>query len=507
MKSKIYTINELAAICKQLKKKDKKIVHCHGVFDLVHPGHIRHLKAAKKFGDILIVSLTEDKYVNKGPGRPIFNAKLRAENIAALEFVNYVTINHAPKAMPAIKAIKPNFFVRGQDHKNFHESISGGIIKEKKEVEKYGGELVFTEEIQFSSSNIINQQLSQNEDQVNAYLTKMRKQISFKEIRKIFSVIMNYKVLVIGDVILDEYQFVSPLGKASKSTTITAKMEQRELYAGGIIAIANHIADFVKNVDLIANYGLNSQKDYSEFIKSKLHKNVTWYPVYFPDRPTTLKRRFIEPTFDHKIFETIEINDSPLNDKQKAKLYKCMKKVKNYDLALIGDFGHGFLQPDILEPIKRKSKFIAINSQTNSANFGFNLLTKYKTCEYFTIDEREAQYALHNKYINPPKALKELIDTLSSHLGTITLGVNGCLVANKDHQHCITPSFTNNVVDTIGAGDAFFAVTSLLAKALCSLEVVGFIGNATGALACQILGNKSYIRKDILLKYLKTLLA
>jgi len=507
MKSKIFEINKLAKVCEKLKNEGKSIVHCHGVFDLVHPGHIKHLQAAKKFGDILVVSLTEDKYVNKGPGRPIFNAKLRAENIASLEFVNYVTINHAPKAMPVIKAIKPDYYVKGQDYKNLNESISGGIIKEKNEVEKYGGKLVFTEEIQFSSSNLINQRLSQNDEKLNKYLRMMRNQISFNEIKKTFTEIMKYNVLVIGDVILDEYQFVTPLGKASKSATITAKMGEKELYAGGIIATANHIADFVKKVDLIADYGINSGIDYSTFIKKKLPKNVKWYPVFFPDRPTTLKRRFIEPTFDHKLFETIEIDDSPLNNKENAQLTNRIDELNNYDLVLIGDFGHGFLQSNILNKIKKKSSFIAINSQTNSANFGFNLLTKYNSCNYFSIDEREAQYAMHNKYIKPQRALKKLIECLNSQMGTITLGVNGSLVADKTNQHCITPSFTNNVLDTIGAGDAFFAISSLAAKAECSLKEVGFIGNAAGAIACQILGNKSYIKKNILLKYLKTLLA
>src|SRR3990167_11073056 len=91
---KIKNIDELAIIIQKLKnQKDKKIVLCHGVFDLVHPGHIRHFQAAKALGDVLVVTVTADEYVNKGPGRPVFIQGLRAESIAALGCVDYVAIN------------------------------------------------------------------------------------------------------------------------------------------------------------------------------------------------------------------------------------------------------------------------------------------------------------------------------------------------------------------------------------------------------------------------------
>ena len=76
--SKIKTIIELTKLVCLLKKEGKTVAHCHGVFDLLHPGHIRHFEAAKQEGDVLIVTVTQDKYVTKGPGRPVFNEHLRA---------------------------------------------------------------------------------------------------------------------------------------------------------------------------------------------------------------------------------------------------------------------------------------------------------------------------------------------------------------------------------------------------------------------------------------------
>src|SRR3989338_2117378 len=110
---KIVQIEELSKLIQDLKTKRKKIVHCHGCFDLMHPGHIKHFQAAKKMGDILIVTITPDKYVDKGPCRPVFNETLRAESIAALECVDYVSINKWPTAEEALRLLKPDIYVKG----------------------------------------------------------------------------------------------------------------------------------------------------------------------------------------------------------------------------------------------------------------------------------------------------------------------------------------------------------------------------------------------------------
>ena len=271
MLGKIYSLQELSEKIADLKGQKKRIVHCHGVFDLIHPGHIKHFEAAKKFGDILVVTITEDKHVNKGPDRPIFTESLRAENIAALQYVDFVAINRFPTAITAIEAIKPDFYVKGQDYKNAVDDITGGIIEEKEKVEEFGGKLVFTEEIQFSSSNLINRHLEDSSEEIKNYLTDLRSRVSYEKISGYFDKISDLKVLVIGDIIIDEYQFVNPLGKASKSATITARKLQSELYGGGVLAIANHMAGFAKEVRLIANYGQNEQLNYLDFIKEKLN--------------------------------------------------------------------------------------------------------------------------------------------------------------------------------------------------------------------------------------------
>ena len=115
---KIKTLEALPKIIVDLKQQGKVVVHCHGVFDLVHPGHIRHFEEAKRQGDVLVVTLTPDEYVNKGPGRPVFQERLRAESLAALQVVDYVAINQWPTAVETILMLRPDVYVKGGEYAN-----------------------------------------------------------------------------------------------------------------------------------------------------------------------------------------------------------------------------------------------------------------------------------------------------------------------------------------------------------------------------------------------------
>ena len=505
---KIFNLKNVGGLFSTLKSQGKKIVHCHGCFDLIHHGHIKHFEAAKKFGDILVVTLTEDRFVNKGPDRPYFNHNIRAHNLAALEVIDYVAINYDTKAIPAIEAIKPDFYVKGQDYKVSADDVTGGIILERDAARANGGDLVFTEEVQFSSSNLINQFFDDKDEKAKSYLIKIKDNYSYNHFSKLFDTISNKKVLIVGDIILDEYQFVKPIGKASKSPTITAIIGESEIYAGGVLAVANHVADFVEEVVLVATYGKNKEKEYWDLIQANLHDKVKFIPVETPERPTVLKKRIVDQVFKHKLFEVIEIKDSPLSKKVEDELIlKIGEQIDSCDISLVADFGHGVLTNRVIQELQSKSKYLAVNAQTNSANLGYNLLTKYDSCDYFSIDKGEAHLAVHDKFGDISQIQSELNSVTKAKISSVTLGVNGTSVMTSDGQNTTAPIFNSDVVDTIGAGDAYLSITSLLAESNASKEEIAFVGNAVGAMAVKIIGNKSYIRRTDLLKYIKTLLA
>jgi len=155
---KILEIEELAKEIKDLKSKGRKIVHCHGCFDLMHPGHIKYFQASKKMGDVLIVTVTPDIYVDKGLGRPAFNENLRLESIAALECVDFVAINKWPTACETLRLLRPDIYVKGQEFENL-EDKTGKIQKENSVIREIGAQLKFTHEIVFSSTELINKYL------------------------------------------------------------------------------------------------------------------------------------------------------------------------------------------------------------------------------------------------------------------------------------------------------------------------------------------------------------
>ena len=120
----------------RFKKKKKKIILCHGVFDLFHVGHVKYLNHAKKYADYLIVSITTDRFVNKGFGRPIFNQNQRAELLSSLSYVDYVVLSDDLTAIDVISSIKPDYYAKGIEYKNFKKDLTKNIVKEIKCLKK-----------------------------------------------------------------------------------------------------------------------------------------------------------------------------------------------------------------------------------------------------------------------------------------------------------------------------------------------------------------------------------
>ncbi|MFH0768272.1 MAG: adenylyltransferase/cytidyltransferase family protein [Chloroflexota bacterium] len=256
--SKVKTLDELAHIISGLKREGKVVVQCHGVFDLLHPGHIRHFDAAKQEGDVLVVTITKDAYVDKGPGRPIFNERLRAESIAALGCVDYVAINEWPTAVETIKKLKPDVYAKGSDYADAKDDLTGKISDEEAAVKSVGGRIHFTGEITFSSTKLLNLHFDVFPEEARHFLRKFRSRYSAKDIINRIEALKKMKVLVIGDAIIDEYHYCIPLGKSPKEILIPAKYLYQESFAGGILAVANHVAGFCDKVDVVTCLGMQN---------------------------------------------------------------------------------------------------------------------------------------------------------------------------------------------------------------------------------------------------------
>jgi rfaE bifunctional protein nucleotidyltransferase chain/domain len=505
IKSKIVTLDGLAGIIHTLKKDGRTVVQCHGVFDLLHPGHIRHFKAAKREGDVLVVTVTKDVYVVKGPGRPVFNEQLRVESIAALECVDYVALNEWPTAIESIKKLAPDVYCKGSDYTNSKDDLTGKISEEEEAVRSVGGRVHFTDEITFSSTKLLNLHFDVFSDEAQSFLQEFRARYSSEDIIKHLQGLKNLRVLVIGDTIIDEYHYCTPLGKSPKEILIPAKYIYGESFAGGILAIANHIAGFCDHVDVVTCLGI--QNTYEQFILEHLRPNINAKFFYRPNSPTIVKRRFVEADILRKLFEVHFMDGNVLPESINSQVCRYLASAaKNYDLVVVGDYGHGFLEREIIKLICEEAKFLAINVQTNSANIGFNLITKYPRADYFCIDEAEIRLATHDNYGRIEELVSDVTKGLKCHHAVVTRGHKGSLVYFDREGFLAVPVFSRDFVDRVGAGDAYFSITSLCAAKRFPSAVLGFIGNAMGALKIRIVGNKSPVEPVPLYKYINTLL-
>lgn len=506
---KIVTREEFKKIREEIKINNKKIVLCHGVFDLVHLGHILHLEEAKSLGDVLVVSITAATYVRKGPGRPYFDDEMRLKFLSAIEVIDYVILSENYTVDDIIESVKPDLYVKGQEYSKEEEDITGKIGEETELVRRYGGDIYFTNGQVLSSTKLINNLLPSLSEEVKQFISDFNTRYSFNTIREYVEKLKNLKVLVVGDIIIDEYIFCAIQGLMSKDTGYSSRYMNSEQYLGGSLAIARHIAQFSDNVSITSIIG-NENNIHSRLLND-LSNQMRIDLEYSDTYNTIIKTRFITENEKreefHKIFSINNLSPNMEIDSETMERFrnKLIDIVPDYDVVVLCDFGHGLIDDNVREILQDKAKFLAINCQTNSSNYGMNLITKYKRADAFALDQKELKLAFSDYSLEETNALKKLAKHFQSS-GWLTQGAAGATAIDGEGRLIPCPAFTLKVKDTIGAGDAFFSVASICVAAGAPYEVGTFVGNIAGALASNIVGNKTSIEKVNILKYANTLL-
>lgn len=501
---KIVDLDALAERVDALKKKGKRVVHCHGVFDLLHVGHIRHFAEARNMGDVLVVTLTPDEYVNKGPHRPAFTHSLRAEMLAALDTIDYVAVNRWPSAETTIRLLKPTFYVKGPDYKVAANDVTGGINKEEDAVRSVGGKILFTEDITFSSSTLINQHLPLLSPHVKEYMEKFRAKNSIGDVKKVIDQLRGLKVLVVGETILDDYVYCDAMGKSSKEPILAMRQLSYEMFAGGVLAIGNHLSDFCSQVEILTYLGDKNPQE--EFVRSHLRPGVKLSCVYKSNSPTILKRRYVDNYLLSKMFEVYQMNDELLEQKEETQFHKMLEsRLSKYDVVIVADYGHGLMTPKTIQLVSKKAKFLSVNTQINAANIGFHTVSKYPSADYICIQEGEIRLEHRSRKGDLRTMVQGLAKKMSASKIMVTRGKTGTLMYDKQ-QFSDCPAFATKVVDRIGAGDAVLALTSLCAAVDAPRDIIGFLANLVGAQAVMIVGNRSAIDRLQLIKSMESLL-
>lgn len=438
------------------------VVLAHGCFDLLHIGHIRHLQEAKKLGSQLVVSVTSDRFVAKGEGRPHFTAAQRAEALRALDCVDAVLISDAPSACQIIQDLRPDIFVKGPDYDAGYSDAR--FSRELETLRGVGGRLVITRTEKFSSSRIINAE--KHGDELAGYLRYARNAGFLSRIEAAFAAARKLRVLFVGEAITDEYVFVSPLSKPSKEFVLAAAEVSVERFAGGVDAAAKHLAGLCA-VEIIT------------------------------ETEVITKRRYVERGFTRKLFEVY----SPARLRRGIDDIDALRAaVRTADVVIALDFGHGLITDDARKELYA-AKFLAANAQTNAGNQGFNLVTKYMGADYICVDAPEARLAMQNQAGKIEDVLSELEDRMQTERVIITHGREGSYV----HAAHI-PAIAAHAVDTMGAGDCFLAFTAPLIAAGLGIEEAAFVGNVAAGMKTGIVGHREAVNAEVLLQTVRSLL-
>jgi len=504
MADKIHTLDKLPEVLGK-HRGTAKVIHCHGVFDLMHIGHIRHFQEAKRIGGVLVVTITPDEFVNKGPNRPEFTATLRSEAVAALDCVDYVAINKWPDACHTIELLRPDYYVKGADYRDAEQDLTGGISRERQSVESGGGTLVFTDDITFSSSGLLNRNMPPFSKEVTAYAQQLKQKYGEQAIIDAVEKAAPVKSLMLGEAIIDEYQYCETIGKSGKEPILAAKYLSTEKFAGGVMAVANNAAIVCNEVGMLTIIG--AVDSHEDFIREKMAKNVKSYFLHLPDSPTILKRRFLEIYPLQKMFEVYIMGEEEESAAMAAVLNRKLGAIiDQYDAVVATDYGHGMITPSTVELLAKKAKFLAINTQLNAANHGYNTVSKYGRADYICVSEKEIRLDARSR----KQGLRDIVHDVARRLSCkhilITRGQSGCFCYDAEQGCFEIPAFTKQAVDRIGAGDLALAITAPCVAAGTPMEIVGFIANAVGAQAVGTIGHRTTIDKVSLLKFIKTML-
>jgi len=481
-RDKIIPFDELPRL--RHKFFDKKIVQCHGAFDLVHIGHLIHFDEAKALGDVLVVTVTADQYITKKRS-VTFTEDHRARQVAALEIVDYVVIVREPSALSAIEALHPDVYVKGPEYADLVLDKSRSIFHEMRVLESYGGRIHFTAGETFSSTKLSHFLLTAPEAaQRNPLLRAERvlfrdvTGLGFKleQLKNFLAKASTLRVCVIGESIIDEWVDVVLTNLSTQSRCVAGLETARVRQIGGVGIIGLHLANFVNQVHCFTN-GLVAE----------LPANIQVTNL----RPGQLvETRFVDresgrPVFKSKCLGVTDIVRDGLPD------------FDDYDLVLIADFGHGLLDATSLNRkiAARKRAFVAAMAQVNSSNYGYNLPIKYIGADYYSLNRTEAELCLHERGLPLQELAQRAAVLLGCNAVSVTDGNQGAMVRISRESFAMPP-LSVNVVDTIGCGDAYFALSSVAAKLQLPSSVVALVGSIGAAAMTQRRCNESPVTEQ-----------
>ncbi len=484
-------LSELEIAVKELKAANKKIVLCHGHFNVIHTGHLRFLEFARKQGSCLIVALSGNSRISEEVRDKFFDEKDRAHGVAALQYVDKVFIFNENSLEEIISLVKPSAYVYGEEYSKKTELI----IKEIEIVEKNGGKVVFSSgDIHYAPTDFLDKELSEiRSERLERFRAALKKQkISCDQLLSHCDNFKNKHLLVIGDTIVDQYVVCDALGMSSEAPVLVVRELEHKEFVGGAAIVSRHVRALGSKCTFISLIGSDEP---GEIVKNELNKeDVEHRLIIDEDRPTTFKIRYMVST--QKILRVSRLKDHHLNAKMEERVLEHLNaEAGNIDGIIVSDFCYGVITPKILDHISKLSKkykiklFGDVQSSSQIGN-----AAKFKNYYLIKPTEKEARIALDDKYSGLELLGNNLLKATGSQNLILSLGPEGFIAFKTTDNKLFVkaqhfPALNPSPVDVVGAGDSLLTALSVASCAGADIMEASAIGSLVASIAVGKVGN------------------
>jgi len=488
-KDKIKSVPELLELLGHHPRlQGQSVIMCHGVFDIVHPGHIQHLLYAKGKANILVASLTADIHITKGPYRPHVPQEMRALNLAAFDFVDYVVIDYDALPIENINQLKPDFYAKGFEYSDAVRTEKQ--IKEADTVEAYGGTVIYTPgDVVYSSSEL----LTHHEPDLGLgklQLVMDRFGLKFSALYEALDLMSELSIHVVGDTIVDSYTHCSMIGGQTKTPTISALFQRRDDFVGGAAVVAKHLkAAGVRDVLFSTVLG---NDNYGDMVRYQLEQQgiVVDAKVDY-SRPTTNKNAIV--VGGYRLLKVDTLDNRSISDVIMQSL--CEGIGSSTPQAIIfSDFRHGIFNQRTIPKLVAAIPDNALRVADSQVASRWGNITEFKGFDLITPNEREARFSLGDQDSGVRPLAFKLYNEARCKLLILKMGERGMLTCTEENQRSVKSfltldSFARKVVDPVGAGDAMLAYATM-ARCVCSNPVaITLLGAVAAGLECESEGN------------------
>jgi len=493
-RQKIVDLPELLHIRQQAAADRQTVVLCHGCFDIVHPGHIRHLEFARQQGDILVVSLTSDSAIDKGPTRPYIPQELRAENLAALECVDYVYIDPNPTACFLLSQLQPDIYVKGREYET---SDDPRFLKERQVVESYGGKVVFSSgQPVFSSTEII-RTLPDDPDLRLARLASIcqRHQIDLEGLGHILRQFAGRRVVVVGDLLVDTYVHCDATGIASEAPSMSLTALREENFLGGAGIVAAHLACMHAEPFIVAVVGRDEWSCWAAKRLGALGVDSFLHPAR-----ESLVRKVRYLADGQKVLKVDYGQPAPLDSRSERAIAGALLDAANDAEAVIWcDYGYGVASDGLIAhvggPLRRKANLIVADVSSRGR------LLRFNGVDLLTPTERELRTAAADFDSGLSHIAWQVLQATQAGRMLVTMGKKGLVLFDRPASDPDDPEWAGRLyseylpplanadTDPLGCGDALLAATTLALASGANPMQAAYLGSVAAAIELSKQGN------------------